>query len=607
MFRKGSIQKAAIITMAAAVQIAAVAPLVSAADSVTFSDVPKSNVHYESIMKMKELGLIEGNKGKFLPYENITRGQVSVILTRALKLDTEAEAIAGKYKDVPADHGYAKPIAAMTGAGIFSGSNGYFHPYKKITREQMASVLVKAFKLDQLKADRVSLSDKKISSSHRGNVQVLANLGVTKETGDFRPFAPISREQFATMVARAMEASEDGEQKPVIAYESLPGEFIFDQTFVSNNGVLVNMLRTAVGTEHQLDITTVNSDGEKAEWSIKGDQWSLRALYGSDGKGKEVIYVFQPETNQLQGLDLSLKTRWEIKLGASDHVTDIDETDGSIRLKSGDKITVDGQRLKQEKENPAVRQIGDFEYRVDEEEATYQKIDTARNEVIWTKRVFDLEHEGENDKPIEVSSAFIDSEGNAYATVRFRGTVPQVVAVNSDGELLWKKHGSLDYKSEFGDIIHYQPYYLNSEEWENLKMILVNKKTGEFIGSYGPSGFHDLLQVTEKGKHLYVSGRDYVDVFNGKGEIAWSYKTPEGQDIYNKGFDNDNNYYMQIGAENYNRNEDGLILKYSEDGRLISKKKFDFPNFNRFIIDPTGRQHYQMDSEDIAEVYKYSE
>lgn len=601
-----------IVTVSAA---AVAVPIVLAMSTKEFIDVPKSNVHYDNIMHMKELGLIEGNGGKFLPYENITRAQVSVILTRALDVDADAKAIAGKYKDVPASNSYVKPIAAMTKAGIFSGSNGYFHPYKNITREQMASVLVKAFKLDQVGAKTVKLTDKKISSTHRHNVQVLANLGVTKETKDFKAYKSISREQFATMVARAMAASEKAEHQPVFSHDYIPGKTGNYNVYVSDSGVLVNDVRKVTDTSVEREITTIAPDGKASKWSNRSEDWDSNVSYASNGQGKEVLYVYDAEARTLEALDLTFKKLWELKLGKIEQPDGLDEHDGSFKLSTGDKVTIDGKRVKVTDGDPFVKRIGNYEYRIDQNKLTYEKVNVKTNKVVWTKPAFDFIEHGHMSKAESIKAGFIDSEGNAYATVTYpAGGGTYAVAVSNNGKMLWRNDGTVESGGVLGDVIYYSPDPPEEESVGETAILTANKRTGEGIKIYGPVSDHLPPYTAEiRGKSVYIVGTDRAEAVNGKGKTVWLYESPEDRSILSAGFDNKNNFYIQSGSKAGEKKTEGRILVYSEDGKLISKKKFDEKKYSKFIIDPTGKQHYQTkyikgkNGESRTEVYKYNE
>ncbi|TMN21947.1 S-layer homology domain-containing protein [Lentibacillus cibarius] len=200
-------RKFAASSLAATAAVAVVAPAVSA-DSVSFTDVQEGDSHYEGIMALAEQGIVAGYEdGSFGVYDNVTRQQVAVMLANALELDTPADvdSVLSVYDDVDADSLYAEQIAAVTEAGAFVGNNGEFNPSADITREQMASVLVSGLGLDEYDdGEDVDINLDNVSPSHEANVQVLANLGLTVATDDFRPKEEISRGAFATMLHGAL-------------------------------------------------------------------------------------------------------------------------------------------------------------------------------------------------------------------------------------------------------------------------------------------------------------------------------------------------------------------------------------------------------------------
>src|SRR5699024_2999489 len=202
-------------TMAAATAAATVVPAAVSADSQAgFPDVEKDNDHYDAIMQLTESGTIKGfEDGTFKPWDNITRGQVAAILTKELNLEipSDIEGALKGYDDVDTDHEYAKYIAAVTEAGVFKGKlNDLFMPFSDISREQMATVLVKGLGLTEYDdGEDVKINLDKVSPDHQKNVQILANLGVTNQLGDtdknnFNGFNEITRAQFATMLVKSL-------------------------------------------------------------------------------------------------------------------------------------------------------------------------------------------------------------------------------------------------------------------------------------------------------------------------------------------------------------------------------------------------------------------
>ncbi|SFD86589.1 5'-nucleotidase/hypothetical protein/2',3'-cyclic-nucleotide 2'-phosphodiesterase / 3'-nucleotidase / 5'-nucleotidase [Lentibacillus persicus] len=190
-------------SLAAAAASLAFVPVVSAAEN--YSDVEEGESHYEAIMALTEAGVVRGYEDNtFGQWQSITRQQVAAIFYNAFDMaepsEDELAAILEKYDDVDADHYYAKQIAAVTEAGIFTGSDGSFNPGKNITREQVASVILLAQNLANYQViDEETINLDNVAESHKKRVQILADLGVTNQTDDYRPAEDISRGAFATL------------------------------------------------------------------------------------------------------------------------------------------------------------------------------------------------------------------------------------------------------------------------------------------------------------------------------------------------------------------------------------------------------------------------
>lgn len=187
-------------------------------DKVSFPDVKKVDSgygsvggHYDAIMSLAKKGIIKGREdGKFHPWDNISRGQIANMLVKAQDLETPGDiekALSG-YDDVGASSDYADSIAATTEAGIFSGYDGIFGVYDDLTREQMATVLVRTFDLDvEDTGGKVKVNLDNVGKSHRDAVQTLANLGITTELDDFHAYDPVNRAQVATFLDKAVDQS----------------------------------------------------------------------------------------------------------------------------------------------------------------------------------------------------------------------------------------------------------------------------------------------------------------------------------------------------------------------------------------------------------------
>ena len=223
MFKNKLYRKYGVATIAAAAATASVAPVVSAADT-NFSDVKRGEEskggvgeHYEAIMELTEKDIVAGypTTGKFHPWDNVQRGQVAKMMKEILELDWPENVAKALeiYDDVVGSNDYAGYIAAGAAAGIFHGSESKkssFGEYTDITREQMASVLVRAFHLDDIEVDEtVEVNLDGVSEAHQDAVQTLANLGVTMELSDFRAYEGISRAAFASFLVRAEKVQDE--------------------------------------------------------------------------------------------------------------------------------------------------------------------------------------------------------------------------------------------------------------------------------------------------------------------------------------------------------------------------------------------------------------
>ncbi|MGY0691393.1 5'-nucleotidase C-terminal domain-containing protein [Virgibacillus sp. FSP13] len=200
------------LTAAAAASLAFV-PVASAATSDGYTDVAKGDSHYDAIMALTKDEIVKGfEDGSFGQWQNINRQQVAVILYEAFNLTPpeDMDQVLEVYDDVDSDHLYAKQIAAVTKAGIFKGSNGLFAPDEKISREQVASVILLAEDLaDYHVIDGKDINLDNVGDSHRERVQILADLGITNQTDDFRPNEDITRGAFATLFYKLMNKADE--------------------------------------------------------------------------------------------------------------------------------------------------------------------------------------------------------------------------------------------------------------------------------------------------------------------------------------------------------------------------------------------------------------
>lgn len=110
---------------------------------VTFSDLSGHWARADiQVMAARHVVLGVG-EGKFDPEREVTRAEFAAMVVRALGLEGEGE---GSFTDVPAEAWYRKPVVVASAAGIVLGDGGRFRPLDPITRQEMAVMVARALK-----------------------------------------------------------------------------------------------------------------------------------------------------------------------------------------------------------------------------------------------------------------------------------------------------------------------------------------------------------------------------------------------------------------------------------------------------------------------------
>lgn len=139
----------------------------------TFKDVAPTDWFFKEVAEASNKTLTGapyvkgvGDTGYYAPYEGMTRGQVAIVLFRmAGGIDnTQAgKTFPTKFSDVESDAYYAQAIQWASEAGVVTGFDGTteFRPNDTVTREQFATMLARYAKLKgaDIAADEASLAD----------------------------------------------------------------------------------------------------------------------------------------------------------------------------------------------------------------------------------------------------------------------------------------------------------------------------------------------------------------------------------------------------------------------------------------------------------------
>ena len=177
-----------------------------------FTDVPAGTAHAVGVGCAHTWGVVAGSdEGRFDPARWLTRGQLASILSRAIETTTGEPLPPGtdRFDD---DDGstHEAAIDRLAEAGVVAGIGAArYAPAAPVTRAQFAAMLARTHQLlvGALPAGADAFFDDD-ASPHHGAINGLVAIGVVVGTGDgrYEPGLPLIRAQAATMVARLIDA-----------------------------------------------------------------------------------------------------------------------------------------------------------------------------------------------------------------------------------------------------------------------------------------------------------------------------------------------------------------------------------------------------------------
>jgi len=176
--------------------------------SKSFTDVPSNHWAARTLEVLAAKHIINGTSDThFTPNGLTTRAEFTSLLVRALGLTKAVSTV--PFNDVHAGQWYAKEVAMAYEAGLLSGvSETIFDPNAKITREQMAVLLVRAY---EYKNRAIAVTGQETAGLEDGsgisswavegvNKAIVAGLLQGKGNGVFDPASDASRAQTAQAI-----------------------------------------------------------------------------------------------------------------------------------------------------------------------------------------------------------------------------------------------------------------------------------------------------------------------------------------------------------------------------------------------------------------------
>lgn len=178
---------------------------VPAAAAAGFRDVPAGHWAAESIRRCVEQGYFNGQSvDRFGLGQNMSRGAFAVVLCRFFGWETPAPT-EQTYSDVPVNVWYAGAVEAAYQHGALTDQRTVFRPNDPITREELAVMLVRALGYGSLAglAQDLSLPFTDVTTN-AGYLTMAHDMGLMSGTGSttFSPAGTARREQVAVILMR---------------------------------------------------------------------------------------------------------------------------------------------------------------------------------------------------------------------------------------------------------------------------------------------------------------------------------------------------------------------------------------------------------------------
>ena len=120
------------------------------AEAMTFADDSEEQFYeFHVLGELSRTGVIRGNgEGQGRPFDTISRAEAVTLIVRMLGLDTLEATTASGFTDVPANAWYGETVALAVApyngvSGVVSADT-LFHPHRQVTREEFTTMLARA-------------------------------------------------------------------------------------------------------------------------------------------------------------------------------------------------------------------------------------------------------------------------------------------------------------------------------------------------------------------------------------------------------------------------------------------------------------------------------
>lgn len=274
-----------------------------------FSDVDN---HWakDSIEKLSQINIVKGYEDNtFRPDKNMTRAEVATIINRLIGAQKESL----KYiPDLDRQSWYSSEIRKSVQTGVIMGDeNGYVRPTSYVTREEVVTMLSRAFYVSgNTTLAENYIDEEEISKWSKDYFATFVNykyiMGYEDET--IRPKAYITRSEFVTLLGRMFNTIAVGGMHT----GKVDGNIIIaGDNVVLNNLTINGNLVIAAGTSKTLTLKNVEVKGNL----ILCEEMDIEKIYV---QGKK-IYAYERESDTLEqykndeyGIEFSISNQVKI-------------------------------------------------------------------------------------------------------------------------------------------------------------------------------------------------------------------------------------------------------------------------------------------------------
>lgn len=173
----------------------------------TYKDVPADSYYYEAVEALAGAGVLDASKTEFKGGDELNRNEAAKLAVLAAGFDKESPATA-TFKDVPKtawEFQYVETAVAHSVLSGYGDKPGYFGPGDKLIRSAYAKILVNALDLPEYTPTTPTFSDVPATDSMYKYVETAYHWSVVDgKDGKFNPTGRVLRAEAAVMTHAAM-------------------------------------------------------------------------------------------------------------------------------------------------------------------------------------------------------------------------------------------------------------------------------------------------------------------------------------------------------------------------------------------------------------------